>query len=114
MNMVQALPDDKFNQGQTLHKEQKSCAKMKELSPAEKSKLNRYAKALIMADNRKASAIGDYVKQFSKRIYCLLLVQCLKTTIVFLEHFWHKCQTMITSSTQTLEKFTLPMISGTN
>ena len=67
MNMVQALPDDKFNQGQTLHKEQKSCAKMKELSPAEKSKLNRYAKALIMADNRKASAIGDYVKTILKR-----------------------------------------------
>ena len=114
MNMVQALPDDKFNQGQTLHKEQKSCAKMKELSPAEKSKLNRYAKALIMADNRKASAIGDYVKTILKKDILPPPSPMPEDTIVFLEHFWHKCQTMITSSTQTLEKFTLPMISGTN
>ena len=32
---------------------------MKDLSAAEKAKLNKYAKALIMSDNRKASAIAD-------------------------------------------------------
>ena len=64
--MVNALPDDEFNQGPTVHKEQ-SGSRMKDLSAAEKAKVNKYAKALIMSDNRKAAAIGDYVKTILKR-----------------------------------------------
>ena len=64
--MVNALPDDEFNQGPTVHKEQ-SGSRMKDLSAAEKAKLNKYAKALIMSDNRKAAAIGDYVKAILKK-----------------------------------------------
>ena len=64
--MVNALPDDEFNEGPTVHKEQ-SGSRMKDLSGAEKAKLNKYAKTLIMSDNRKAAAIGDYVKTILKK-----------------------------------------------
>ena len=64
--MVNALPDDEFNEGPTVQQEQ-SGSRMKDLSAAEKAKLNKYAKALIMSDNRKAAAIGDYVKTILKK-----------------------------------------------
>ena len=40
---------------------------MKDLSEPEKAKLNKYAKALLMCDNRKAAAIGDYCKTILKK-----------------------------------------------
>ena len=64
--MVNALPHDEFNESPTVHKEQ-SGSRMKDLSAAEKAKPNKYAKALIMSDNRKAAAIGDYVKTILKK-----------------------------------------------
>ena len=67
--MVNALPHDEFNESPTVHKEQ-SGSRMKDLSAAEKAKPNKYAKALIMSDNRKAAAIGDYVKTILKKGYC--------------------------------------------
>ena len=38
-----------------------------ELSAAEKARLNKFAKILIMSDNRKASAVVDYVKTILER-----------------------------------------------
>ena len=64
--MVNALPDDELNEGPKVQKEE-SGSRMKDLSAAEKAKMNKYAKALIMSDNRKAAAIGDYVKTILKR-----------------------------------------------
>ena len=71
-------------------KEQKSGAKMKELSSAEKSKLNTYAKALIMTDNRKASAIGEYVKTILKRDILPPSSLMPEDNNCVLEHFRHK------------------------
>ena len=66
MLMVNALPDDQFNQGPVIPKQQPSNP-IKDLSGPEKAKLNKYAKALLMCDNRKAAAIGDYCKTILKK-----------------------------------------------
>ena len=64
--MVNALPDDQFNQGPTTPTPQPSNP-MKDLSGPEKAKLNKYAKALLMCDNRKTAAIGEYCKTILKK-----------------------------------------------
>ena len=64
--MVNALPDDQFNQGPTFEK-QPTSSTFKDLTTGEKAKLNKYAMALIMSDNIKAAAIGDYVKTILKK-----------------------------------------------
>ena len=65
VQLVNALHDDQFNQEPTAQKQSTTSA-MKDLSAAEKAKLNKYAKALIMSDNRKASAVTDYVKDLKR------------------------------------------------
>ena len=68
VKLVQALPDDEFNVGETVHKDPPVRTNtFKDLSPAERGKLNKYTKAMIMGDNRKAAAVGDYVKTILKR-----------------------------------------------
>ena len=63
---MNALPDDQFNQGATVEKQQ-TLSTFKDLSPAEKAKPNKYARALLMSDNRKAAAVEDYVKTILKK-----------------------------------------------
>ena len=46
----------------TLEKQHQSTNTFKDLSPGEKAKLNKYAKAIIISDNRKAATVWEYVK----------------------------------------------------
>ena len=64
---MECLPDDPFNDSSFLPADVPPQRPTPELSAAEKGRLNKAAKMLIMADNRKATAVVDYVKAILAR-----------------------------------------------
>ena len=66
MKAVECLPDE-YNDSSFLPPPPPPKQPLQELSASEKAKLNKYARILIMSDNRKAAAIGEYVKNILKR-----------------------------------------------
>ena len=67
MKAVECLPDE-YNDSSFLPPPPPPPKQpLQELSTSEKAKLNKYARILIMSDNRKAAAIGEYVKNILKR-----------------------------------------------
>ena len=63
---VEYLPDEPFSDSSFLPPDPPAKKDPPELSAAEKARLNKYAKILIMSDNRKATAVVDYVKVILK------------------------------------------------
>ena len=65
---VECLPDIPFSDASFLPPPDPAAKKAPpELSAAEKARLNKFAKILIMSDNRKATAVVDYVKTILER-----------------------------------------------
>ena len=65
---VECLPDIPFSDASFLPPPDPAAKKAPpELSAAEKTRLNKFAKILIMSDNRKATAVVDYVKTILER-----------------------------------------------
>ena len=68
MRAVECLLDIPFSDASFLPPPDPAARKAPpELSAAEKARLNKFAKILIMSDNRKATAVVDYVKTILER-----------------------------------------------